>query len=198
MSQVGAILTLGVGLFSLWVLVFVCWQQYRLDSYRQKLFSLRHELFQYAIEANIPFDTLGYGSLRTRINAMIRFAHRVTTFRLLLSMLLCRVVHLDLVAMEREFSQALCSLPDEQSEHLRDIHTRMAKATATHIISGQPALWVLMPLLILVQLPIALLRGVRPSPRLTAAKELRVDIMEAQAMKAQQEDEQMQEALAAV
>lgn len=51
---------------------------YRLDAYRQRLFDLRDDLFNYALSGRISFQDPRYRDLRLRINSLIRYAHTAT------------------------------------------------------------------------------------------------------------------------
>src|SRR5437764_11543392 len=88
--EIGTVLYSALSLVLLWVLA-VCWRDYRLDAFRQRLFDLRSDLFDYAANDNIRFDSPLYGELRNNINSMIRFGHFVT-FGTLVSVLLTRKV----------------------------------------------------------------------------------------------------------
>lgn len=46
-----------------------------MDSFRQDIFGLRDELFDFAADGNIEFGHRAYGLLRTTMNGYIRFAH---------------------------------------------------------------------------------------------------------------------------
>jgi hypothetical protein len=60
----------------LWFLFFWLYRDYRLDAFRQELFLLRDELFEFAMAGKIPFDSKAYGMLRRSINGNIQFGHR--------------------------------------------------------------------------------------------------------------------------
>lgn len=78
-----AILSGVVLLASLWAW-FVLWHELFVDKYRQRLFKTRDELFDKAQNEEIPFDSEEYRGLRELLNGMIRFAHTLTPFSLLL------------------------------------------------------------------------------------------------------------------
>src|SRR6266487_2284230 len=80
----------GVGLLLLWVLIFHFWRQYRLDVFRERLFEIRAELFDYAAKGEVRFDDPAYARLRVVMNGMIRFAHKFTFTRVAIVFLLRR------------------------------------------------------------------------------------------------------------
>lgn len=85
-NQALAIEVLREGLFllALWGMYFVSWHNYRIDAFRQRLFNLRGELFNYALAADLPFDHPAYGLLRARINRMIRWGHQFSAIEFVL------------------------------------------------------------------------------------------------------------------
>ena len=65
--------------------VFKILTMFRLDCFRQKMFLVRDELFDYAADGNIAFDDPAYILLRRQMNAMIRYGHQITLFRALVT-----------------------------------------------------------------------------------------------------------------
>jgi hypothetical protein len=62
-------------------LYFFCWHEHRIDTYRQRLFGVRDDLFDFAASGGIKFDDPAYTTLRDLSNGLIRFAHRLTFTR---------------------------------------------------------------------------------------------------------------------
>ena len=73
-------------LFIAWLIWYQFWIPYRVDYFRQKLFKLRDELFEYANAGHVEFTHPAYTDLRLTINALIRYGHRVTIWRIVMSM----------------------------------------------------------------------------------------------------------------
>jgi hypothetical protein len=71
-------------LLSLWIFVFVFWGDYRLDAFRDHVFSIRQKLFMYAANGYIAFDHPAYTMLRYRMNVVLRYGHEFTLLRVLL------------------------------------------------------------------------------------------------------------------
>lgn len=61
----------------IWVLFFWLYRDYRLDKFREELFSLRDELFDLAVDKKISFESPAYGMLRSTINGTIQFGHHL-------------------------------------------------------------------------------------------------------------------------
>lgn len=69
-------------LMMLWYLVFFAFRELRLDITRQRLFKIRDDIFKYAEEGNLSFDSKAYCMIRTILNGMIRFAHKASVIRM--------------------------------------------------------------------------------------------------------------------
>src|SRR5579863_5492850 len=69
------------------------WPCLRLDRFRQNMFTVRDELFDYAADGNIKFDHQAYKLLRRSMNGFIQYGHRLTFFRLALTVLEWRALH---------------------------------------------------------------------------------------------------------
>jgi hypothetical protein len=57
----------------------------QVDILRQRLFAIRDDLFDFAADEGIGFDHPAYRGLRDEINSFIRFAHKITFSRLVLT-----------------------------------------------------------------------------------------------------------------
>lgn len=62
----------------------------RLDNFREDLFSLRDELFDYMWKNGIPYSMPAYGALRNALNGHIRFARKTWLLGLWLATLISR------------------------------------------------------------------------------------------------------------
>jgi hypothetical protein len=142
MTQIVASLHLGIALLALWVLLFVCVREYRVDALRQRLFAIRDELFDYAAEGNIDFDNNAYAFSRELLNGMIRFAHRISFSRLVLTEIMEHVAPMpaSVAAPLRLFNREMNRLPEHQHAKLCDIHQRMMQVVVRHLITGSPIL----------------------------------------------------------
>lgn len=58
-------------------LVFWLYRQYVLDSFRQRMFALRDEFFDEARSGAISYSSPAYGMLRSTMNGILRFGHRL-------------------------------------------------------------------------------------------------------------------------
>jgi len=121
-------------LLGVWLLLYVLFKDYRLDSLRQRLFNLRGDLFDYAASDAISFNHPAYGMLRTRINRLIRFAHRFTSTQLLLVVTLHAPVDDDPL---HEWKKAVETVESaEVRERLRAFNNQMFAILVWHMVTG--------------------------------------------------------------
>lgn len=78
-----AVFRTGVGLIAIIWLYFWLVRQCRVDTLRCRLFQLRDDLFDLAAEDKLDFGHPAYVSLRGQINDLLRFAHRITFWDLM-------------------------------------------------------------------------------------------------------------------
>jgi hypothetical protein len=116
---------------------------YRVDSFRQKMFAVRDELFDFAAAGGISFDDPAYLLLRQQMNGMIRYGHQITVFRTLITMGM-RYVRND-VQREPWTKKWEASLRELNDDKVRDkmqmFHNKGATIAAKHLIIGSPILW---------------------------------------------------------
>lgn len=126
-----------IALLLLWILFFWIYRDYRLDLFRQKLFSLRDDLFDMAIEGKISFDDPAYGMLRSTINGTIQFGHQLGFLDLLCMVLLRRRNSVDenLASRFNQKWMAACNTFDaETNDRLRSIRYRLHFAIIEQIV----------------------------------------------------------------
>jgi len=106
----------------LWGLALL-WNRYRVDSVRQDLFEIRDLLFSIAMKHPFLFQHPAYIRLRQSINVCIRFAHKFSTTRLVVTLRVRKSLPPD------TWPETLVGLPDEiQNELLKVqkmLHFRM-------------------------------------------------------------------------
>jgi len=188
-AQIGSLLHLGFGLVLLWILVYVGWRPYRIDRVRNELFTLRNELFMFAARGGIAFDDAAYTLLTSRINAVIRFAHTITFTQLILYSVQERFTPTPgLAEQQKRMSEAIDRLPQKSKDVFVGIYQRAGQTIAWHMLVGSPLLLIVgalsLPLLIIK----SWLRQQKESPATVVSKELRVTLIEEQAVMAQQRE----------
>jgi hypothetical protein len=145
-AQVVTILQSAVFLALLLVLVLKLWPSLRLDTFRQRMFVVRDELFDYAASGKIAFNDPAYRLLRQSMNGFIRYAHQLTFFRLCLTIMRWRIFDdKPEISWALKWERALVQLGDENViNDLRGFHTRALSLVIERLVSGSPVLLVLL------------------------------------------------------
>lgn len=124
-------------LFSLFLLLFFwfwCYQDYRTDAVRQKLFNLRDDLFDEAAKGNISFDHPAYVMLRTTINGFVRFAHRLNLIHtILLIVILDQKDYQESKLFSQRLTENMNSLNESQKEIIKNIYLKMNFIIIRHL-----------------------------------------------------------------
>ena len=125
-----------LALILLWVFVFVLWRAYCEDKLRQDAFALRDKLFDYAHGGAVGFDHPAYTVLRTRMNGLIRFAHRATWTPAFLAFIFARKAMAESVAASSQrWEEALSQVQQTEARlKLREFHDQMQLLIAKHLI----------------------------------------------------------------
>jgi hypothetical protein len=123
--------------------VFKILPMYRLDCFRQKMFQVRDELFDYAADGNIAFDDPAYILLRVQMNAMIRYGHQITLFRALVTSGIRWVSGNEhSLPWYDSWEKSLANLKnDEVRRKMAEFHERSNTVAAKHLIGGSVVLW---------------------------------------------------------
>jgi hypothetical protein len=128
------------------VLVFNLWPAYRLDSFRQRMFGLRDQLWDFAASGKISFDDPAYVLLRKLMNGFIRYGHQLTFFRVLMTTLHWRSIgQAPELTWHNKWNRALSQVNDaEVKKYLENTHQRAIMLMMRHLITGSPVLLVLL------------------------------------------------------
>lgn len=115
---------------------------YRVDVFRETMFELRSELFDYAFAGNIRFNDPAYVLLRTLMNGFIRYGHHITVYRTVLT-----GFHRQLdggrphLAWNEKWQKAEAQIQDEEVRHrISCYHSRVVWTVSRHLILGSPIL----------------------------------------------------------
>lgn len=153
-------------------LIFKVIPDWRLDGFRQKMFSIRDEMFDYAADGNISFDHPAYIMLRHQMNGFIRHGHQLTVFRCLMMVAIRKVQGAPLkTSWHSEWEKSLDSLKgDEIRGVLKSFYQRSMWLAAKRLLFGSPLLWFI-TLLFMVQLLLqGMAKGIRDLVRMAAEK----------------------------
>jgi hypothetical protein len=171
-----------IGLCLLAIQALFLWREYRIDAFRQRIFEIRDELFDYAAEGGIPFDHPAYGALRGLLNGYIRFAHKMSLTRSIAMYILRRLVPNP--ALDRSVSELfrpINEMPDGKAkEKLLGIQSRA---------SDEVFLFVARPAMIFMLPPIlALLAGTSIYRSIQRKRKEFTETIEIEAIESERED----------
>ena len=149
------VIIIGVSLFGLLIIAPWLYRDYQVDVFREDLFELRNDLFDFAANGGISFDDPAYRGLRSMCNGYIRFGHRIS----LLSSLL---FSWSLTEEEQEqiegegftrwwTTTATSDLDIDVVRTLDKYKGRMEKLVGSHLILGSPLLvFTVVPAVVLI------------------------------------------------
>ena len=124
------------------VVVAWLWPNVRLDSFRQNMFAIRDELFDYAASSRIGFNDPAYRLLRQSMNGFIRYGHRISFFQITMTKLTRKMVGHNIVyGWTEKWQAALKSVTnDEVRKELERFHERSSLLVFERIVLGSPVL----------------------------------------------------------
>jgi hypothetical protein len=155
-SEVALVFQSAVCLAVLSVVLLIFWSALRLDAFRQELFEIRDELFDYAAAGNIKFDDPAYRLLRKFMNGFIRYGHQLTFFRLCVTMAQVKLADRTSESQwTEEWQHALKRVASEEVRiALVQFHDRTMYCATERLIFGSPILISL----VLCSVPILIVR----------------------------------------
>lgn len=124
------------------------------DGFRDRLFTLRRELFLLAADGRIAPTHPAYAYLRNALNAHIRYAERITFVRGFLAPMLAMTIRPTLVRHRRGVDEVAAAISDEDVRSaIFKIRNGMYAATAWHVVATSPIAWIVA----LIVVPIAVI-----------------------------------------
>lgn len=157
----------------LWVILLFGFIPYaRLDGFRQNMFAVRDELFDYAADGNIAFDHPAYVLLRQQMNGFIRYGHQLTVFRCLMTVLSHKMVGRQTTTRwSNEWRRALVSIDDYSvRKGLEEFHYRGMRLAIRRLLVGSPLLWLITLLFMVQELMQGAAEGISQVARMAAEK----------------------------
>lgn len=126
-------------------LLLKLWAGARLDSFRQEMFIVRDELFDYAASGQIGFNDPVYRLLRQLMNGFIRYGHQLTFFRICMEVALVRTLgQKPSMKWTTEWERAMGNVKDvEVKRCLEAFHSRAIMCVGKRLILGSPVLLVI-------------------------------------------------------
>lgn len=145
------------------ILYFVL-RQYQIYAFRERLFSLRDDMFLYAQEGNIEFEHPAYRYLRRTINSMIRGAHRYDPFRIFIIWASIKLRNRDkfLISTQKEMDEAIESIGEAEVRiTMSEFRSEMLKLAIKQLFFRARLLMVLYLILIVIIFVKAILKDIR-------------------------------------
>lgn len=139
-------------LILLLIVLLGLWPHLRLDQFRQDMFAVRDELFDYAASGKIHLDHPAHRLLRQSMNGFIRFAHQLTFFRIvILALAWSFLKNPPQFEWNKKWNSALKSISDEQvQKDLIGFHIRASELVLKRIVFGSPLLMLVVLLCLIV------------------------------------------------
>lgn len=165
----------GLALLVLGFLFFWLYRDYRVDLYRQRLFALRDELWDFAAAGDIEFDHPAHRVIRARLNGLIRFAHVLSLTWLVAAMAFRAMRPLPEIdkITHQELERALASTPPPTEAKLRRIHDGSLLLAMEHIVFISPVFWLMgLPVIALALITYLSVQGAQYILRWVPGKDL--------------------------
>lgn len=142
LTDLALVFQAAVCLAALFTVLLTLWAEGRLDAFRQEMFIMRDELFDYAAAGNISFDDPAYRLLRRSMNGFIRYAHQLTFFRISMTMVELKLARKTSESKwTEEWRNSLQKVRDTQVRiALEQFHDRTMMCAANRLIFGSPVL----------------------------------------------------------
>jgi hypothetical protein len=149
-----AIVQSATALAVLLILMLKLWPCLRLAEFRQAMFVIRDELFDYAASGRIEFTHPAYRLLRRSMNGFIRYGHQLTFFRLLLTLIQWKALRQNTVfTWASQWDAALETIPDDAvRKQLRSFHARTLALVSNRLVTGSPVLMTALGIMVLITL----------------------------------------------
>lgn len=131
-------------------LIFWRYREFQIDQFRQGMFELRAELFDFADMGNIAFDDRAYGALRSTINGFIRFGHRLTLWHLLSLVLMTNIEEQKQTEpFDERWAKLMKPLDDAVRQQMEEYRARMERLVIKHLLFAAPEfLIIVLPLFV--------------------------------------------------
>jgi hypothetical protein len=144
-TQFAAVLQSLLCLAFLMPLLLKLWAGARLDSFRQEMFIVRDELFDYAASGKIGFDNPAYRLLRQLMNGFIRYGHQLTFFRICMGVAQLKVLgQKPSMKWTTDWERAVSNVKDsEVKKCLEGFHSRAIMCVGKRLILGSPVLLII-------------------------------------------------------
>src|SRR5262245_60997245 len=130
-----------------WFVYSSLYKRVRLDAFREELFTVRDDLFDFVWQRGLSYDERAYGMLRSSLNGMIRSAED-GSFNLMTFWVYMRLVN-DSGAGAEKVTKAIAAVEDlEARKHFEQVNERIGMIGLRQIWLEGPLSLVLTPIMI--------------------------------------------------
>jgi hypothetical protein len=138
-------------LIVLTIVVFGLWPEQRTDLFRQQMFCLRDELFDFAADRKIDFNDPAYILLRQLMNGFIRYAHNLTPFRTFMAFLRWKCFGQQQSGWAHSLNDAIANVSDQPTrEALQKFHSRTASLVLSQLVLSPGLVLLLAPVVAVI------------------------------------------------
>lgn len=132
-----------VSLFSLAGLLVLLrlYRDYTVDRFRQEMFALRDEVFDFAASGGIAFRHPAYGTLRLTMNGFVRWADRLRLMDVVFLRLMSRRDVGENTKFDADWERALDSLDDTSRRRMNEFRDRMHQVLIAHLLRRAPVVF---------------------------------------------------------
>jgi hypothetical protein len=157
-ESVQALIWTFVGMWALYLALRFVALPTAIDAFRQDVFELRRRLFRWMADGNIAPNDLAYIHTRETMNALLRYAERVSFFRSMLATMFLR----DQVAEYKLWTDALFArIPEKRRKELMVFRRDLDYVVGKHLILTSPVLLATAACVFVVALGVAVVRVIR-------------------------------------
>jgi hypothetical protein len=133
---------------ALWFVYSYLYKRIRLDAFRETLFTVRDDLFDYMWQHNLPYGDRAYGLLRSSLNGMIRAAND-GSFNLMTVAIYLRTVEGE---QPNKVAEAIAEIHDcEVRERFQAVYNQVGWIGFKHIWLEGPLSFFFAPIMVMAE-----------------------------------------------
>lgn len=153
------VVTVFLSICGIWFGIFFLYQDYCVDSFRHKMFSLRDRLFNDAAKGLIDFNHPAYGMLRNTMNGFLRFSHKLSLFQTIAIVVSFGRDQAPVRSFEKEWAEVSSDLDKDVVQKLEAYRHEVNKLLMAQIFLGSPLLlaFIVLPVLIFAMIVVFVL-----------------------------------------
>ncbi len=152
--NIADIVLVGVTAALFWLSIFYIYRRFTVDVFRQKMFEVRDDFFDFAADGNIKFDHPAYKLLRTTMNGFLRYGHKISLFEVFV-IAICTKKDLqkkNSISFDKRWIAATSGITPELKKQLDLFRVKMHRVLMIQLLMGSPFFaCILIPTIIAVE-----------------------------------------------